>query len=919
MTTPTTPPIPPSNASGNRIAVNIEDEMRNSYLDYAMSVIRGRALPDVRDGLKPVHRRILYTMYEQRNFFTSSYKKSARIVGDVLGKYHPHGDTAVYDALVRMAQSFAMRHPLVNGQGNFGSVDGDRAAAMRYTEVRMTRLAGELLGDIEKNTVDYQDNYDGSEQEPMVLPAAYPNLLVNGSNGIAVGMATNMAPHNLKEVIDGTIAVIENPEISIAELMEHIPGPDFPTGGYIFGRAGIVKAYETGRGVIKMRAKTHFEYDDSGEENAIIATEIPYQVNKAKLLQRIAELVRDKKIEGIRALRDESDRRGMRVFIGLKRGAIGQIVLNKLFSMTAMQQSFGINNLAIVSGQPRVLNLKEILIHFVSHRRDVVTRRTRYELMKAEERAHILEGYLIALAAIDEVVELIKKSATPAEARVALRGRFELSEVQAQSILDMRLQRLTGLEVDKIKAEFDELQITIKDLKEILASDERLMTIIVEGLEGIRDKYSDPRRTQLVNASGELGMEDLIADEDMVVTVTTTGYIKRTPLSEYRSQRRGGRGRSGMNTKSEDEVTNLFVASAHTLLMIFTDKGVVYPLKVWELPQSGINARGKAIINLIPIEPGEEIRTILPVDSLDVEDKWAFFATRKGTVKKTVLKLFKNIRTNGIRAIVLNDDDDLIEVKLAEANDHIMLVTARGQSIIFKLDGVRSTGRATMGVRGIRLRGEDEVADMDVVRLEGLPRDEDSDDDGDVEDGAEDAAVDADEGDDADDGGEAEVSELTPTVVLVTQHGYGKRTPLEMFRVQKRAGLGLRALPYSDRNGRLVAMCQVRSEDDLMIVTDGGTIIRTPVEDIRAYSRGAKGVRIIKMGPDETVASIFSVVADDDEDDVEGGEGTEGAEGTDGVAAEGAEGTVAEGDEGVTAEEVAEAEATPADDTPEDA
>jgi len=884
---------------GNRIPVNIEDEMRNSYLDYAMSVIRGRALPDVRDGLKPVHRRILYTMYEQRNFFTSSYKKSARIVGDVLGKYHPHGDTAVYDALVRMAQDFAMRYPLVDGQGNFGSVDGDRAAAMRYTEVRMTRLAGELLADIEKRTVDFQDNYDGSEQEPTVLPAAYPNLLVNGSNGIAVGMATNMPPHNLTEVINGTIAVIDNPDIELVDLMQHIPGPDFPTGGYIYGRAGIFKAYETGRGVIKMRAKTHFEYDDNGDETALIVTEIPYQVNKARLLQRIAELVRDKKIDGIRALRDESDRRGMRIFIGLKRGALGQIVLNKLFSMTPMQQSFGINNLAIVGGQPRMLGLKDLLVHFVNHRRDVVTRRTRYDLRKAEERAHILEGYLIALDNIDEVVELIKASPTPAEARVALQNRFEFTEVQAQSILDMRLQRLTGLEVDKIKAEYEELQTLIEELRSILASDEKLMNLIVEELTAIRDKYADERRTLLVDASGEIGMEDLIANEDMVITITTTGYIKRTPLSEYRSQARGGKGRSGMSTKEQDEVTNLFVASAHTLLMIFTDRGQVYPLKVWEVPKSGINGRGKAIINLIPIQQGESIRSIVPIEDLDDADKHLLFATRNGTVKRTVLNLYKNVRSNGIRAIILVEGDDLVRVKLAEPGDHIMLVTAKGQSIIFSQDGVRATGRASKGVIGIKFRGDDKVADMDVIKLDGLPSDEDEGE-GDEEESSEAADLDA---MDAEAGETEEEDVNVPSVVLVTEKGYGKRTPLNKFRIQKRAGLGLRALPYVDRNGPLVAMCQVRLKDDLMVVTDGGTIIRTPVAEIRAYSRSAKGVRVIRMAEEESVSSIYTVSAADDEEEVVE------------AAAEGAEveGSGAAADGGATADDTPVADTDAAD------
>ena len=870
---------PPS--GGRRIPVNIEEEMRGSYLAYAMSVIIGRALPDVRDGLKPVHRRVLYAMYEQRNTWNSSYKKSARIVGDVIGKYHPHGDSAVYDTMVRMAQPFAMRYLLVDGQGNFGSVDGDPAAAMRYTEVRMTRLAGELLNDLEKETVDFQENYDGSEQEPTVLPASYPNLLVNGSGGIAVGMATNMPPHNLREVIAATIALIKDPDIDVHELMRIIPGPDFPTAGYIFGRQGIIDAYTTGRGKIKVRAKADIELDEKGDERAIIVTELPYQVNKANLVKAIADLVRDKKIDGIRDLRDESDRTGMRIFIELKRGAIGQIVLNKLFAMTSMQTTFGIINLAIVRAQPQVLPLKDLLSHFVNHRRDVVTRRCRFDLRKAEERAHILRGYLIALDNIDEMIRIIKASPTPAEARVALMARFALSEIQAQSILDMRLQRLTGLEREKIQAEYDEVMARIGELKAILADDDLLMQLIVTELEGIEERYGDARRTQILDASGDLDMEDLIADEEMVVTVTTTGYIKRTPLSDYRTQRRGGKGRAGMNTKATDDVSNLFVASAHTLLLIFTNTGQVYPLKVWELPQGGIASSGKAIVNLIPLEEGEQIRSIVPVESLDDPNLFLLFATHQGVIKRTALDQYRNVRQKGIRAINLSDDDDLIGVRLAGEDGFVMLVTAKGQSIIFQVSDVRSVGRASIGVRGIRLRKGDEVVAMDVVILE-KPESDDADaidaDDADdaVVDG--DAEIDADEvevEDAGDDDGEASVDDWTPTIVLVTENGYGKRTPLDQFRIQKRGGLGLRALPYTPRNGPLVAMSQVKSEDDLMLVTDGGTIIRLAVNDIRAYSRAAKGVRIIHLS-DEKVVSIHSVPASD-EDDVELAEGEDEA------------------------------------------
>ena len=856
MTSPTTPP------GGQRIPVNIEDEMRGSYLAYAMSVIVGRALPDVRDGLKPVHRRVLYAMHEQNNRFSSAYKKSARIVGDVIGKYHPHGDQAVYDTMVRMAQDFSLRYTLVDGQGNFGSIDGDPAAAMRYTEVRMTRLSEELLGDLEKSTVDWQDNYDGSEKEPTVLPSGFPNLLVNGSGGIAVGMATNMPPHNLSEVIDATVAVIDKPDISIDELIELVPGPDFPTGGFIYGRAGIEQAYRTGRGIIKLRAKADIELDANGDEHAIVVTELPYQVNKARLLERIAGLVRDKKIEGIRDLRDESDRQGMRIFIQLKKGAMGQIVLNKLFAMTPMQSTFGIINLAIVNDQPRVLTLKELLVHFINHRRDVVTRRCRHELKKAQARAHILEGYLLALEHIDEVVELIKASPTPAEARSKLITRFELSEVQAQSILDMRLQRLTGLEVDKIKAEYAELLEIIERLKAILASDTLLMELIVEELRAVQERYSDARRTAIVNSTGLIGMEDLIADEDMVVTVTSTGYIKRTPLTEYRTQRRGGRGRSGMSTKDEDLVTDLFVASAHTLLMIFTDRGQVYPLKVWELPSGGINARGKAIVNLIPLEAEERIRSIVAVDDLNRDDRWLIFTTRHGITKRTRLDQYRNVRNSGIRAINLDEEDDLIGVRLATADSFIILATARGQSIVFRSADVRSVGRATRGVRGIRLRDSDSVVAMDVYTADEGEEAPwfDADPDAVDDDETQEVAADAEALED-----EAEGS-TEPTVLLITENGYGKRVRLSQFRLQNRGGLGLRALPYVERNGALVDMTRVAGNNDLMVVTDGGTIIRLPIGQVNVYSRYAKGVRIIKPSEGEKVVSIHPVDADESDD-----------------------------------------------------
>ncbi len=873
---------------GARQPVNIEDEMRGSYLAYAMSVIIGRALPDVRDGLKPVHRRVLYTMHEQRNTFGQPHKKSARIVGDVMGKYHPHGDQAIYDTLVRLAQDFSLRDPLVDGQGNFGSIDGDRAAAMRYTEVRMTRLTEELLRDIDKATVDWQENYDGREMEPVVLPAGFPNLLVNGSGGIAVGMSTNIPPHNLGEVIDATQAIIERPDIEIQELCEIVKGPDFPTAGIIYGQQGIWSAYTTGRGIVRIRAQADFEQDSKGDDVAIVVTELPYQVNKAKLLERIAGLVRDKRIEGIRDLRDESDRKGMRVYIELKRGAIAQVVLNKLFAMTPMQSSFGIINLAIVEGQPRVLTLKEMLGHFINHRRDVVTRRCRYELARAQERAHILKGYLLGLENIDEVVELIKTSPTPHEARTRLGERFGLTEIQAQAILDMRLQRLTGLEVDKIKAEYADIQETIARLTAILGSDELLMEVIANELTAIRERFASPRRTRIVEASGEISMEDLIADDEMVVTVTTGGYVKRTPLAEYRTQRRGGRGRSGMSTKTEDVVHDVFVATAHQRLLIFTDRGQVYPLKVWQIPKSGINSTGRAIVNLLPLGSDEQIRAILAPGELDRDDVTLVFATRKGVVKRTVLSQYKNLRTNGLIAIRLRDGDDLVNVRMADDDHFVMMATAHGQSIIFSVHDARPKGRATMGVRGIRLMAGDEVVAMSVVRIEGVeveppPADElatdEADDLDELEVGADEVEDEEEEDDDA--GEEGVEEELDPTadaVLLITQRGYGKRTALAKFRVQNRGGKGLRALPWLERNGDLVDMCLAHGDQDLMVVTDGGTIIRMPMEQISVYSRSARGVRIINLSEEERVMSVRPVEASEEEDEGESAEGADGAE-----------------------------------------
>ena len=848
------------------LPISLEEEMRHSYLDYAMSVIVGRALPDVRDGLKPVHRRVLFAMHELNNDWNRAYKKSARIVGDVIGKYHPHGDQSVYDTIVRMAQDFSLRYQLVDGQGNFGSVDGDRAAAMRYTEVRMTKLAGELLADIEKETIEWQPNYDGSEREPTVLPAAFPNLVVNGSGGIAVGMATNMPPHNLGEVIRATVAIIENPDITSRELIRFVPGPDFPTGGVIYGRQGIYQAYETGRGKIQVRAVAEIELDGKGDEHAIVVNQLPYQVNKAQLLEHIAELVKDKKIEGIRDLRDESDRDGMRMVIELKRGAIGQIVLNQLFKMTAMQTTFGIINLAVVRGQPRIMPLKELLVEFIHHRRDVVTRRCRYDLGRALEREHILAGYLKAMDIIDEIVQLIKASPSPIEAREGLVRTFGFSEVQAQAVLDLRLQRLTGLERDKIEAERNELLGRIAELQAILASNELLMALIVQELKAIEEQHGDARRTEILDASGDIVLEDLIANEPMVVTVTTTGYIKRTALTEYRTQKRGGRGRSGMNTKDEDNVSHLFVATAHALLMIFTDRGQVYPLKVYEVPAGGIAGTGKAIVNLLQIQEGEKVRSIVPIENLDDATRYLVFATRAGPVKRTALDEFKNLRAGGLRAINLGDDDDLVAVKVAPDRSCVMLVTVRGQAIVFGIDDARAMGRATQGTRGIRLRTGDNVVGMEILSGGDLVADAEAPDDGDAEGTRPTEAVSVEEAaePEGDEGGEEAVSADEETIVFVTANGYGKRTAVKHFRVQKRGGLGLRALPYSERNGPLVSMGRLTPDDDLMVVTDGGTIIRLAGNEVRAYGRNAKGVRIIGVR-DEKVVSIHAVSRSDAE------------------------------------------------------
>ena len=827
---------------GNIGIIHIEDEMRSSYVDYAMSVIVGRALPDVRDGLKPVHRRALYTMHELKNNWNLAYKKSARIVGDCIGKYHPHGDQAVYDTIVRMAQPFSLRYLLVDGQGNFGSVDGDPPAAMRYTEVRMAKLAHELLADLDKETVDFQPNYDGHDHEPTVLPAKFPNLLVNGSGGIAVGMATNIPPHNMGEIIDACIAVIEDPFIDVRGLLAIVQGPDFPTGGTIYGKQGIVDAYATGRGKIKVRAKTHIETDKKGSRETIIVDELPYQVNKARLIEHIAELVRDKKIEGISDLRDESDRTGMRMVIELKRDAIAQVVLNHLYHQTALQSGFGIINLAIVAGQPQVLTLKEMLEHFVDHRREVVTRRCLFLLKQAEARAHILQGLLIALDHLDQVIELIRTSPDPVTARERLVDAFKLSELQAQAILDMRLQRLTGLERDKIRAEFDELMKQISWLKAVLESDVMLMDVIKGELRAVREEYADARRTDIVEDHASLSMEDLIADEDMVVTISRTGYIKRTALSAYRAQRRGGRGKSGMSTKEEDFVVDLFVASAHQDLLIFTSLGKVYSLKVYDVPQGAASTRGKPIVNLIPVEAKEDVKAVVPVREF-VEDNYMLLATKFGTVKKTDLMQYAKIRSTGIIAIVLDEGDDLIDAKIVRDSDNVVLGTRDGMSIHFRSTDARAMGRATRGVRGIMLNGKDSVVSLAVVPSTGQEVEE-------VE------GQETPEPEETDVEGEGETGVKGLALLTVCENGYGKATTPHAYRLQNRGGRGVISIKTTARNGKVVGVRAIEPAGEIILVTDGGTLLRMLASDIRVIGRNTQGVRLINLGDGEKVMSF---------------------------------------------------------------
>ncbi len=798
-----------------KIPVSIEQELKRSYLDYAMSVIVGRALPDVRDGLKPVHRRILYGMWEQGNTAGKPYKKSARIVGDVMGKYHPHGDAAIYDSLVRMAQPFSMRHVLVDGQGNFGSVDGDNPAAMRYTEVRLSRLAEEMLGeDLEKETVDWQPNYDGSLQEPTVLPARFPNLLVNGSSGIAVGMATNIPPHNLGEVIDACVALAKNPEATVDDLLRYLPGPDFPTAAIIRGTDGIRKAYATGQGAVQVQARAVIEHHPKGGKTAIVITELPFQVNKAKLVERIAELVQSKDIDGISDLRDESDRDGIRVVVELKRDAVPQVVLNQLYKLTPMQSSFGINLLAIVEGQPKVLTLKQALEHFLAFRKEVVVRRTRFDLAKAKERAHILEGLVIALDHLDEVIATIRKAPDPPTAKLQLCQRFGLSELQAQAILDLRLQRLTALERDKILAEYQEVLALIERLTAILGSEQLVLEIVIEELLDIKKRFAEPRRTEILPDASELRLEDLIVEEDVVVTVTRAGYIKRSPVSAYRAQRRGGRGRRGALAKDEDPVEHLFVASTHDVLLVFTSRGKVHALKVHEIPDASPASRGKAIVNLLPIPQDERVAALVAVKSF-TEDRFLLFATRAGKVKKTELSAFANIRSGGIAAIALEEGDDLLAVRLTDGQSHVFLGTHRGMAIRFHEREVRPMGRVAAGVRGIALRDGDFVEEMAT-----FPENEGGD------------------------------------ILVVSEKGFGKRTPVEEFRLQGRGGTGIILMHLTERTGAVAGIRHVHEDDDVLLVTAQGMLIRTRSAEIRRTGRAAQGVRLINVNGDDRVVAV---------------------------------------------------------------
>jgi DNA gyrase subunit A len=797
--------------------VPIEEEMRKSYLDYAMSVIVGRALPDIRDGLKPVHRRVLFAMHELGLNWNRAYKKSARVVGEVLGKYHPHGDAPVYEALVRMVQEFSLRYPLVDGQGNFGSIDGDPPAAMRYTETRLAKIAHELLADIDKQTVDFTPNFDESLQEPVVLPTKVPNLLVNGSSGIAVGMATNIPPHNLREVVDGLVRVIEEPEVSIDELMKLIPGPDFPTRGYIYGRGGIREAYTTGRGIITLRAKAHVEKMRGGRE-AIIVTELPYQVNKASLMEKIGELVRDKRIEGISERRDESSREGIRIVLELGRGEMAQIVINQLYKHTQMQTTFGVIMLALVGRRPQVVNLKQMLQEFIAFRREVVTRRTQYDLARAEERAHILEGLRKAVDQLDLVIRLIRQAESPDAAKDALMRQLDLSEIQAKAILDMRLQRLTQLERHKIVEEHEQTLALIADLKGILASEARLLGIIKDELAALREEFGDERRTETLAETTDLTIEDLLADEDMVVTITRSGYIKRTHVEAYRSQKRGGKGVTGMETKEEDIVEDLFVASTHSFLLFFTNKGKVHWLKVHEIPEGGRQAKGKAMANVLSLAENERVATCVPVRDFE-SGGYVLFATKQGKVKKTELSAFSHPRAGGIQAITLEDGDEVMGARRTDGQREVLLSTKQGMIIRFPEDEVRPMGRTAAGVRGIDVDEGDQVIAAETLK-EGV------------------------------------------TILTVTERGYGKRTPLDEYRLQGRAGKGIIDIKTAGRNGTVVGMLQVREGDDILVVTTKGKIIRVHADEVTSQGRNTMGVRIIDLDADDQVGNLARVEAE---------------------------------------------------------
>ena len=804
------------------VQVNIENQMKTAYIDYSMSVIVQRALPDVRDGFKPVHRRVLFGMYELGVLSNRSYKKSARIVGEVLGKYHPHGDTSVYDAMVRLAQDWSLRYPLVDGQGNFGSMDGDSAAAMRYTEARMQKIAEEMVADLEKDTVDMQLNFDDSLKEPMVMPSKIPNLLINGSSGIAVGMATNMAPHNLREVVDGIIAYIDHRDITIPELMKYIKAPDFPTGGIIYGYEGVKEAFETGRGRIIIRGESTIEQDKHGRD-MIVVTSIPYQVNKADMIKKTAELVNEKKLEGISDIRDESDRNGVRIVYELKREAITNVVLNKLYQMTPLQTSFNVNNIALVKGRPMTLNLKDLIYHYVEHRHEVVTRRTRFELAEAEKRAHILLGLLIALDHLDEVIALIRASQTPEDAKTGLMTTFALSEIQAKAILDMRLQRLTGLEREKVREEYEELMKLIEHLKEILGNEHLRMEIIKSELLEMKEKYGDESRTQIVYAASDFKIEDTIADENVVITISHLGYIKRTPLTEYRRQNRGGRGVKGSDIRDDDFLEHLFVATNHNYLLLFTEKGKCLWIRVFEIPEGGKNSKGRAIQNLVNITPDDKVRAFINVKDLKDEtyiaNNYIILATRQGTIKKTSLEAYSRPRQNGINAITIHEGDQLLEARLTQGNNEILIALRSGRAIRFNEQKVRPMGRNAAGVRGVTLAGnEDEVIGMICV-----------------------------------------VPEKKADVLVVSEKGYGKRSDLDDYRITNRGGKGVKTLNITDKTGQLIAIKDVTDTDDLMIINKSGVIIRMAVSDLRVMGRATQGVRLIKIDNGDAIAAVAKV------------------------------------------------------------